>query len=129
VLIKGSGSSRYFACREEPIKRNLRSAMQTREICNLRAYLTHENLLTSVPTQNVDSAELTDIKRILNVLLKKVTCKKCALWPTKMYPKGQYYEYWKTKSSSKQFVNVKGNAKYDIFGRYLQFDENLHWNR
>lgn len=32
---------------------------------------THENLLTSVPTQNVDSAELTDIKRILNVLLKK----------------------------------------------------------
>lgn len=32
---------------------------------------THENLLPSVPTQNVDSAELTDIKRILNVLLKK----------------------------------------------------------
>jgi len=59
----------------------------------MRAYLTHENLLTSVPTQNVDSAELTDIKRILNVLLKKGTCKKCALRPTKMYPKGRYYEY------------------------------------
>jgi len=40
-----------------------------------------------------------------------------------MYPKGQYYEYWKTKSSAKQFVNEKvwRNAKYGTFGKYLQF--------
>jgi len=62
----GSENIQYFACREEPLERSLRNA---------RGFITriptYENLLTSVPTQNVDSAELTDIKRILNVLLKK----------------------------------------------------------
>lgn len=57
-----------------------RSANERKSVTRI---LTHENLLTSVPTQNVDSAELTDIKRILNVLLKKkkkeVTCMKYVL--------------------------------------------------
>lgn len=52
-------------------KSSLRSAVQTRGICCNARIPTRENLLTSVPTQNVDSAELTDIKQILNVLLKK----------------------------------------------------------
>jgi len=55
---------------------------------------THENLLTSVPTQNVDSAELTDIKRILNVLLKKRSdlCEILAnTRPTKMDPAGRLF--------------------------------------
>lgn len=53
-----------------------RSANERKSVTRI---LTHENLLTSVPTQNVDSAELTDIKRILNVLLKKKK-KKLLVW-------------------------------------------------
>jgi len=56
----------YFACREEQFVQ--RSANERNRNARIP---THENLLTSVPTQNVDSAELTDIKQILNVLLKK----------------------------------------------------------
>lgn len=43
--------------------------------CTRRCHVTNEwnppKFLTSVPTQNVDFAELTDTERILNVLLRK----------------------------------------------------------